>query len=50
MLFPKVYDLLQAQGIDVPVHVYCNRENGEEPVVEEFDEVHLMSLVIFIIV
>lgn len=35
----KVYELLQANGIDVPVHVYCNREDQSAVnVVEEFDE------------
>jgi len=37
----KVYELLLSQGIEIPHHVYCNREVGvEDPnVVEEFDEV-----------
>jgi inositol hexakisphosphate/diphosphoinositol-pentakisphosphate kinase len=40
----KVYELLQAQGIDVPFHVILNRDDdgldseGKENVVEEFDE------------
>ena len=36
----KVYELLQANGIDVPVHVYCNRDGNTSVanVVEEFDE------------
>eukprot|EP01031_Cornospumella_fuschlensis_P030025 gene30025-36263_t len=36
----KVYDMLESVGIDVPFHVYVNREAGEEDknVIEEFDE------------
>lgn len=36
----RVYELLQSQGIDVPVHVYCEREDPSvENVIEEFDDV-----------
>ena len=40
LLAPKVYELLQKQGIDVPFHVILNRDGseGEVNVVEEFDE------------
>lgn len=35
----KVYELLMSQGIDVPFHVFCNRDDQKiENVVEEFDE------------
>ena len=41
----RVYDMLQDQGIDVPVHVYCNREDPTvENVIEEFDDVSLHYL------
>jgi inositol hexakisphosphate/diphosphoinositol-pentakisphosphate kinase len=47
----RVYELLQANGIHVPVHVYCERDkrdrNGElledANVVEEFDEYILVN-------
>jgi len=47
----RVYELLQANGIHVPVHVYCERDkrdrNGElledTNVVEEFDEYILVN-------
>jgi inositol hexakisphosphate/diphosphoinositol-pentakisphosphate kinase len=36
----KVYQMFMSQGIDVPVHVFCNRDGGEDTnVIEEFDEV-----------
>lgn len=37
----KVYELLESQGIDVPHHIFVNREEGKEDtnVIEEFDEV-----------
>jgi len=35
----KVYELLESQGIDVPLHVFCNRDDPSViNVVEEFDE------------
>lgn len=39
----KVYELLLSQGIDVPQHVFVNREpdQPDNNVVEEFDEVRL---------
>ncbi|RYH14824.1 hypothetical protein EON65_32930 [archaeon] len=38
----KVYDMLESVGIDVPFHVFVNREAGQEDknVIDEFDEVH----------
>ncbi len=37
----KVYDMLESLGIDVPSHVYVNREvdQPDSNVIEEFDEV-----------
>jgi len=35
----KVYELLMSQGIDVPFHVFCNRDDPNvENIVEEYDE------------
>ena len=35
----KVYNLLESQGINVPVHVFCEREDPfKENVIEEYDE------------
>ena len=40
----RVYELLQANGIDVPVHVYCDRDDpATVNVVEEFDEYILVN-------
>ena len=42
----KVYSMLQANGIDVPVHVICNRDDPTAeslPVLEEFDEYILVN-------
>lgn len=44
----KVYDMLESLGIDVPSHVYVNRE-ADQPdtnVIEEFDEVSRMMLLV----
>ena len=37
----KVYEILQREGIDVPFHVLCERDDPSKPspVIEEFDEV-----------
>ena len=41
----KVYDLLENQGIDVPTHVFLNREDpNKENIIEEFDEVLVRCL------
>jgi glutathione synthase/RimK-type ligase-like ATP-grasp enzyme len=35
----RIYELLQKEGINVPVHVYCERDDSDKTnVVEEFDE------------
>ena len=35
----RIYEVLQQEGINVPVHVYCERDDPfKENVVEEFDE------------
>ena len=40
----QVYEMLESQGIDVPKHVFVNRDTpGTENVIEEFDEVRLTS-------
>ena len=39
----KVYNLLKSIGIDVPFHVFVNRDEGEDNnVIEEFDEVSFL--------
>ena len=38
----KVYELLESQGINVPFHVFCNR-NDKSNIVEEFDEYVLVN-------
>lgn len=38
----KVYEMLESQQIDVPKHVFCNRDSSDAVdtnVIEEFDEV-----------
>jgi inositol hexakisphosphate/diphosphoinositol-pentakisphosphate kinase len=47
----KVYDILEANSIDVPLHVYVNREEGKPDtnVIEEFDEVSSIFFFFFAI-
>lgn len=42
----KVYALLQSQGIEIPLHVFLNREPGvpDTNQLEEYDEVSIISL------
>jgi inositol hexakisphosphate/diphosphoinositol-pentakisphosphate kinase len=41
----KVYNLLKSIGIDVPTHVFVNRDEGEDNnVIEEYDEVSVYSI------
>jgi inositol hexakisphosphate/diphosphoinositol-pentakisphosphate kinase len=41
----KVYNLLKSIGIDVPTHVFVNRDEGEDNnVIEEYDDVSVYSI------
>ena len=46
----KVYDLLESLGIDVPNHIFVSRSEENDPnVLEEFDEVSILSVIIMIL-
>jgi inositol hexakisphosphate/diphosphoinositol-pentakisphosphate kinase len=46
----KVYKILQEEGIDVPFHVLCERDDpSKENIIEEFDEVCLLLFYSFIL-
>jgi inositol hexakisphosphate/diphosphoinositol-pentakisphosphate kinase len=45
----KVYNLLESVGIDVPIHVFVNRDEGKnDHNIEEFDEVFDIFLEFFL--